>query len=157
MTQAWKTWGTPPVGECMFVWHAGRCAWCGTGKAQKLVEDHCHMTGLTRALLCSHCNTIEGKSADRVWDDYRNGDHPAAAMRYARIYRGWGEAISPSSVLHYYSRSERESWMAEQCEAIGSGAAFPTDAPWTPNAEARRDFADAQLRDALAGIFGGAR
>lgn len=34
----------------------GLCALCGKAKTQKLVMDHCHLTGVIRGLLCIRCN-----------------------------------------------------------------------------------------------------
>jgi hypothetical protein len=41
--------------EKLWLWHAGRCAICG--ELRKLVEDHCHQSGLVRGFLCHSCNS----------------------------------------------------------------------------------------------------
>lgn len=41
----------------------GRCETCGI--AARLVIDHCHKTGLPRALLCQRCNTADHVSVKR--------------------------------------------------------------------------------------------
>lgn len=150
---AWKSWGTPPIGGNLDEWQAGRCAWCGTDRAPRMVRDHCHMTGLVRGLLCSGCNTKEGVSENPAWESWRNGDHPAAAMRYAEVYTsawGGGTAISPRSALAYYDGHERAAWFELAPAAIRSGdIPWPADAPWLETAAARQEDDQARLRKAL--------
>lgn len=150
-TQAWKTWAPPKDGVGFYEWHDGRCAWCGTARAHKIVTDHCHMTGLVRGMLCGGCNTREGVSWAPEWDAWREGDHPAAAMRYVEVYVGWGGTpISPTSALTFYTRSEMRAWWREVEEAVTSGAApFPAEAPWSDMATARQGASFARMREAL--------
>jgi hypothetical protein len=44
----------------------GRCALCrrATGRSRRLAQDHDHVTGLKRGLLCSTCNQMLGHARD---------------------------------------------------------------------------------------------
>lgn len=68
--------------------HAGRCAVCGT-RGDRLVEDHCHETGQTRAWCCQSCNTCEGRSGHPLFLRYRLW-HPAAILDEHQMYTGFG-------------------------------------------------------------------
>ena len=53
-------------------WHEGRCAVCGQGRAVgKLLRDHDHSSGLIRGMLCSSCNTAEGRTDSLLFNNYR--------------------------------------------------------------------------------------
>lgn len=154
--EAWKSWPLPGsdfTGD-MFDWQNYRCAWCGLEpKMDRLVEDHCHMTGLVRGYLCRRCNIVEGKSWDSAWDRWREGDNPAFAIKEFRIYRsswGGGTPISSQGALHYYSHAERIAWFELIPGHLEAGAPWPTDAPWIDTAIARRDAARKQMREAMA-------
>jgi hypothetical protein len=43
--------------DAMHLAQDGRCAICGVKPNETLCVDHCHSTGLVRALLCRACNT----------------------------------------------------------------------------------------------------
>jgi hypothetical protein len=48
-------------------WYKGRCAICGQIPARgRLARDHDHAGGLIRGLLCSACNTAEGRSGSCI-------------------------------------------------------------------------------------------
>ena len=64
-------------------WQDGRCALCGF--RDRLVEDHCHDSGLVRGYLCKSCNTTEGRS-DYHLSLWRGGTTPAAALGIKRLY-----------------------------------------------------------------------
>lgn len=151
---AWKDWGEPPVGGDLAEWQDGRCAWCGTDSAYRMVRDHCHMTGLVRGFLCNWCNTTESKSNDPEWDSWRAGDHPAAAMRYAEVYVspwGGGTPIAPQSALIYYDDYERAAWYELAPAAIAAGRiAWPTEPPWIDTAEARREADMKAMRESMS-------
>lgn len=71
----------------------GRCFMCwvtdDTFKSNDhLVEDHCHSTGMVRALLCRSCNILESKSPNRMWETYRKFA-PANGWYYR--YFGYGQ------------------------------------------------------------------
>lgn len=154
---AWSKWPLPSPSDDvdMWEWQDGRCAWHGGRPTQaNLVEDHCHMTGLVRGYLCRRCNIVEGKSFDPAWDEWREGDNPAFALKEFRIYVGWGGTpISPQSALNYYSRAELNAWFEQIPGHLEGGAPWPTDAPWIETAIARRDHAEARLREAFGHIF----
>jgi Recombination endonuclease VII len=81
--------------NAMFIRQGGACAVCRrTG--QKLVVDHCHLTGKVRALLCSTCNSALG-----FWRDNANIIRAAAA--YLEKYRprpcGDGAAVLGVSAI----------------------------------------------------------
>lgn len=57
-----------------------------------LVEDHSHETGMVRALLCQSCNSLEGRSNQRIWDVYRKYA-PANGWYYR--YHGWNAQWHP--------------------------------------------------------------
>lgn len=87
------SWELPPLPQpcnvgAVKVWQADRCAICGLHRPETssypersngLVEDHDHATGNTRGFLCPRCNTSEGKSADPVFESYRER-YPAAIL-----------------------------------------------------------------------------
>ncbi|MEU5553639.1 endonuclease domain-containing protein [Micromonospora sp. NPDC047793] len=53
-------------------WHEGRCAVCGQGHTGgRLVRDHDYPSGLIRGLLCSSCNTAEGRTDSLLFNNYR--------------------------------------------------------------------------------------
>ncbi|WP_439428031.1 endonuclease domain-containing protein [Micromonospora sp. LA-10] len=67
-------------------WHAGRCAVCGeTPVRGGLVRDHDHSSGLMRGLLCSSCNTAEGRSNSLLFENYRRRP-PAAILNVEVLY-----------------------------------------------------------------------
>lgn len=151
-TEQWKTWPLPGEGESVDLheWQDWRCAWCGYDR-DSLVVDHCHMTGLVRGLLCRGCNTREGTTSDGGWSAWRAGDNPARALRHFEIYvnhRGL-TPYSPNSALHWYSHEERAAWFLVSVEYLRTGRMeWPTDAPWTSSARARKDESIRQVREA---------
>ncbi|RPE27250.1 endonuclease domain-containing protein [Kitasatospora cineracea] len=68
----------------LVAWQGGRCAICN--RRRELVDDHDHATGLLRGLLCSSCNTIEGRSTQPIFVRYR--ERPPTAILQLRI-RYW--------------------------------------------------------------------
>lgn len=150
---AWKTWDKPSEPTTVLAWQAHRCAMCGvdlspchacgqTVKGLKLVEDHCHRTGLRRGYLCRGCNNSEGTSASEAWQSWRRGDNPCAALGEFEVYSGgfgWdGLRLRQDAALYYYSDSEREDWWEGVVKDLASGEPWPTDAPWTATALARK-------------------
>jgi hypothetical protein len=68
-------------------YHQGRCALCG--RAQELVVDHDHWSGLIRGLLCWGCNGTEGRewtTGVTAFAGYRRR-HPAAILGYREPYK----------------------------------------------------------------------
>jgi Recombination endonuclease VII len=57
--------------ELLRLWHDGRCVVCGVTAANRLVRNRDHATGLLRGLLCSACNTAEGRSDSPLFANYR--------------------------------------------------------------------------------------
>ena len=85
-----------PVGLSVFVsFHAERCAICGQ-QPLRLIDDHCHDTGLIRGYLCQSCNVREGVSwrddpeHDVIFQRYRERP-PAVRVAFRMFYtgRGW--------------------------------------------------------------------
>lgn len=150
--EIWRTWPIPDTPVDLWDWQDGRCAWCGTDRSDRFVTDHCHMTGLVRGLLCGRCNTVEGHSTNGDWDAWRDGDNPANAIKHFEIYVSSfrGTPYSPQSALHYYSHAERVAWWRQIVSDLAEGARWPEDAPWTAEAQARKDAVDAQLRAAMS-------
>lgn len=64
---------TPDDYDDMLAAQLGCCAICGTQETGDRWEtfhvDHCHRTGVVRALLCSRCNLKLGIVEDEVWMD----------------------------------------------------------------------------------------
>jgi hypothetical protein len=58
-------------------WQAGACALC-SARPERLLVDHCHLSGLIRGLLCTSCNTAEGLGDAPVFAAYR--ERPPAVM-----------------------------------------------------------------------------
>jgi len=65
-------------------WHEGRCAICGK-TPRRLVEDHCHDSGLTRGFLCDQCNIREGYRFRSEYSMYRECD-PAVILGFRIPY-----------------------------------------------------------------------
>lgn len=148
-TEAWKSWPTPSLGDDLEEFHNWRCAWCGYDK-DRLVRDHCHMTGLIRGLLCSGCNTQEGMSSTGIWDGWRAGDNPAWAVRHFEIYRNHMGVTpySSQSALHWYDHAERAAWFDLSVQYLRDGRIeWPTDAPWLDTALERKAEAYRQFRE----------
>lgn len=148
-SEAWKSWPLTP-GADFYEFHAGRCGWCGSD-TRRLVEDHCHATGLIRGLLCRPCNSSEGWGPETVWGGWRGGDNPAAALGIFEVYvSAFGDTpLSLDSPLSYYTRAERAAWWSE----VEVAESWP-EAPWTDAAKARREVETAALREAAASIPG---
>ncbi|MFI6560340.1 endonuclease VII domain-containing protein [Streptomyces sp. NPDC050534] len=66
---------------------AGVCAICHKGPTAKrrLAVDHCHDTGVVRALLCNYCNVIVG-----VYENHRQ-----AAADYLAVYGAGNPILNP--------------------------------------------------------------
>lgn len=64
-------------------WHKGRCAICGQAPVRGLARDHDHASGLIRGLLCSACNTAEGRSDSWLFRNYRQ--RPPAAILATQV------------------------------------------------------------------------
>lgn len=64
--------------EALVQAQGGVCAICETAPeaGKRLVIDHCHATGVVRALLCTYCNVVVGA--------YEN--HREAAAKYLAVY-----------------------------------------------------------------------
>jgi Autographiviridae endonuclease VII len=56
---------TPEAYEAMLVTQDGHCALCGK-LAKRLMVDHCHTTGIVRALLCVPCNSFLGRIDESI-------------------------------------------------------------------------------------------
>lgn len=154
MTEAWRTWSIPAEPTTLRRWQDGRCAWCGF--KDELVRDHCHETGLIRGLLCRGCNQDEGRDVAGQWDAWRSGDNPARAMSYFCIYVGlYGSTpLDPSSALAHYTDAERETWWESLEAGFGPHSEWPTAAPWTEVATARRNADLVLMADAIAKLGG---
>lgn len=145
MTPAFKTWDAPAPGQIMETWQAGRCAICGVRPPHRprrpaLMTDHCHRTGLIRGLLCRNCNTREGWGHDDLWGPWRDGDNVAALLRDFSIYTGFGgeTALYRDTALSFYSDEERAEWWCSTVAELNAGGPWPIEAPWTPQANARK-------------------
>lgn len=152
-TAVWKTWDLPAAGVDLDEWQNFRCAWCGYDK-ERLVKDHCHMTGLVRGLLCRGCNTREASSWLPEWEEWRNGDNPAWAIKQFEIYVNHMGAtpISSQSSLHWFSPEERAAWfeLSVQFLADGRMTEWPKDVPWVDTALQRKEDAYAEMRRATS-------
>lgn len=152
---AWKTWAAPASDDTLRSWQAGRCAMCGHDD-DRMVRDHCHYTGLIRGLLCSGCNTNEGTSLSDAWDGWRAGDNTANTIGHYEIYKNTlgGTTISPQSALSYYSYAEQGAWFELVVAKLKAGEIqWPEEAPWIPTALERKSIAEAQMCEALDGMF----
>lgn len=150
-SEAWRAWPLPEAGTTLRKWQAGRCAWCGEKTA--LIVDHCHRTGLVRGMLCRSCNNGEGFGG-RAWDAWRDGDHPARAIRHVEVYVStYGRtALYPEAALSHYTSDEQEAWWAAVETSLPEGGEWPTEAPWTEAATARRESELAALKAAIDGL-----
>jgi hypothetical protein len=156
MSAAWKTWDAPKPGATLCQWQARRCAWCGYD-GFPLARDHCHQTGLIRGLLCAGCNVEEAFDIGDGWQAWREGDHPAAALRIAEVYVGPSREtpLRPTSVLNYYTAEERAAWWAGVGRDVAAGEPWPISAPWTEVATTRYQTDLETVRRAMDQIVGG--
>jgi hypothetical protein len=68
----------------LLAWQGGVCLLCGRpSSARRLSVDHCHASGLVRALLCHSCNTGIGNL----------GDNPVVARRGADFLELWAQHL----------------------------------------------------------------
>jgi hypothetical protein len=103
----------------------GRCFVCG--RAETLVEDHCHHTQQVRAELCRSCNTLEGFGSNaQLWSAYRS---KAPGVGLYVPYSGRGACVPnwpaiartewPATVLNYTDRAiQYLDWAACACKAL---------------------------------------
>jgi hypothetical protein len=75
---ACHTWDPPMPGQGMWEWQDERCAICGERRKARLLEDHCHETGLVRGGLCTACNIRDGLYPGGTFHQYRS--RPPAVM-----------------------------------------------------------------------------
>ncbi|WP_229701322.1 endonuclease domain-containing protein [Streptomyces camponoticapitis] len=73
------------AGELLLLWQDGRCAICG--HRRESVEDHDHVTGLTRGYLCRGCNIQEGvyRDSGTLFGKYRER-HPTRILGFEIRY-----------------------------------------------------------------------
>ena len=147
----WKSWPGPSVTDDMWLWQAGRCAWCGNkGHRRGIVLDHCHKNGLARGFLCRACNTREGYGPDEMWGDWRRGDNPALTFGFFEVYADLftgSTRFSWTSPLWHYTKAERETWWLEAEVEFRDGV-WPTP-PWTEAALARKAAEWESLKSAI--------
>lgn len=106
----------------MLLWfdQRGRCAGCGD-RADRLLLDHCHVTGLVRGALCHRCNTLEAHGPAAQRRDYRR--------RPPAFWLGWvypGNTGNPPPDVSAVTTAALEAWRtgAGECyieAAWGSG------------------------------------
>ena len=71
-TQRVRKYGIDASGyDAMLEQQGGKCAICGScdcgdRRGGRFHVDHCHATGVTRGLLCAHCNLGLGKFKDSI-------------------------------------------------------------------------------------------
>ncbi len=89
-----EEWEAEWVADMLAPWHEGEnvCAFCGRHE-DKLVLDHCHVTGWCRGKVCHGCNLSEARSY---------GD-PAESLYQARWHRWRREAPLLPLREQYYS------------------------------------------------------
>lgn len=66
-------------------YQAGRCAVCQEER-RALVVDHDHVSGLVRGLMCSGCNSREGKDAYAPWFQAYRANPPARQLGLEVLY-----------------------------------------------------------------------
>lgn len=71
------------------------CGICGT-KDDRLVNDHCHTTGLLRGLLCFSCNNFEGRKDTPTFDAWRL-TAPLLQVGQRDFYRSRPEGLAHST------------------------------------------------------------
>lgn len=79
-------------------WQDGRCAICGR-RPERLVEDHDHVTAITRGFLCYRCNTLEGTTRGGVFAMYRECNPSVILGTNFRYVDPWGYEARPEPVL----------------------------------------------------------
>lgn len=106
------------AGALLVWWQAGRCALCAETR-MRLVEDHDHVSGLVRGLLCHGCNTREGLYGedDTSFGRYR-AKHPTLILGIEMRY--WdpiGRAYAPDR----RGDPPRDPWDPQHNALIGLG------------------------------------
>lgn len=114
-TPACWSWPVPPALDvsdaraALSEWQAGRCAHCG--KRRPLLEDHDHMTGLTRGLLCRGCNGREARRSTAAQFNLYRERPPTQILGLSLHYRP-NHAGAPMSL-----RLPRDTWQKLQTYA----------------------------------------
>lgn len=99
-------------------WQDRRCAFCGSNQ-HELVDDHDHLTGLVRGLLCRSCNTREGFDGrtEGPWARYR--EKPPTTILGLRI-RYW-DAFAREYAPDRSNEPQRDPWDPDGNALIGIG------------------------------------
>lgn len=125
-TPAFMTWALPESGMHLWAWHNGRCAMCG--HTSQLVEDHCHVTGMVRGLLCSGCNFSESGSHHAAWLAWRAGRNPATLLDVSEEYMPPFGAEATDSIDRRAAAYVR---LVERC-AVEMGQTLVRPFTWAP-------------------------
>lgn len=109
MNRRLKTKDIPVLKEKLFKKQKGRCALCNCRMtdSKDICLDHCHVSGVIRALLCRNCNAMEGK----VFNCSRRAKRDGTPYDWlSRVVWYWAEhaSIKPDAIFHPSHRTADE-------------------------------------------------